>query len=288
MTIRRRALGRGLDALLGDIATPAAGVPGGDMVRQLPVDQIQRGRFQPRLDMRAEALQELADSIRTQGLVQPIIVRPLPAEPGRYEIIAGERRWRAAQMAGLHEIPVVVRDVPDRTALCLALIENIQREDLNPIEEARALQRLLDEFDMTHEAVAEAVGRSRSAVTNLLRLLELQPEVRRMVEQGELEMGHARALLALPPAKQQVAAQRVARGGLSVRATERLVRALLKPSRAAAKRRSPDPNVARLQDGLAEKLGAKVEIRHGTGGKGSIVIRYHSLEELDGILEHIK
>jgi ParB family chromosome partitioning protein len=258
------------------------------MVRQLPVDQIQRGRFQPRLDMRAEALQELADSIRTQGLVQPIIVRPLPAEPGRYEIIAGERRWRAAQMAGLHEIPVVVRDVPDRTALCLALIENIQREDLNPIEEARALQRLLDEFDMTHEAVAEAVGRSRSAVTNLLRLLELQPEVRRMVEQGELEMGHARALLALPPAKQQVAAQRVARGGLSVRATERLVRALLKPSRAAAKRRSPDPNVARLQDGLAEKLGAKVEIRHGTGGKGSIVIRYHSLEELDGILEHIK
>lgn len=287
MTIRRRALGRGLDALLGDIATPAAGVPGGDIVRQLPVDQIQRGRFQPRLEMRAEALQELADSIRTQGLVQPIIVRPL-SEPGRYEIIAGERRWRAAQMAGLHEIPVVVRDVPDRTALCLALIENIQREDLNPIEEARALKRLLDEFDMTHEAVAEAVGRSRPAVTNLLRLLELQPEVRRMVEQGELEMGHARALLVLPPAKQQVAAQRIARDGLSVRATERLVRALLKPSRASAKKRSLDPNVARLQDALAEKLGAKVEIRHGPGGKGSIVIRYHSLEELDGILEHIK
>lgn len=286
---KKRGLGRGLDALLGGAPSasteaPAAGDEGD--LRNLPVDLLQRGRYQPRLDMRPETLQELADSIRAQGVVQPIVVRPI-AEPGRYEIIAGERRWRAAQLAGLHEIPAVVRDVPDQAAMAMALIENIQREELNPMEEAGALQRLVDEFGLTHQQVADAVGRSRAAVSNLLRLLSLHPEVRELVEHGELEMGHARALLALPGAPQLQAARQVVSKGLSVRETEALVRRLSQPPAPAASKRV-DPDVRRLQDDLGERLGARVQLQPGNKGSGRLVIHYNSLDELDGILEHIK
>jgi ParB family transcriptional regulator, chromosome partitioning protein len=290
-TTKKRGLGKGIDALLG--GRSAAELLGNDIskdsLRSVPVDMIQRGRFQPRLDMQADRLQELADSIKSQGVVQPIVVRPLDEGEGKYEIIAGERRWRATQMAGLHEIPVVVRDVPDRVAMCLGLIENIQRENLNPIEEALALQRLLKEFEMTHEGVAEAVGRSRAAVSNLLRLLELRPEVREMVEHGDLDMGHARALLGLKAEQQLEAARRVVSHGLSVRGTEQLVRALQagKKRKRPAKRRT-DPNITRLEQDLSEKLGARVELRHKGKKGGDIVIHYASLDELDGILEHIK
>jgi ParB family chromosome partitioning protein len=250
------------------------------------VEQLRRGRYQPRTDMDPDALEELAASIRAQGVVQPIVVRPLD-EPERYEIIAGERRWRAAQIAGLERVPVVVRDVPDQAAIAISLIENVQRENLNPVEEAQALKRLLDEFGLTHQQVADAVGRSRVTVTNLLRLLELQEEVRRLLEQRAIEMGHARALLALPAEQQGRAAREVAAKGLSVRDTERLVRRLLEPPRPAPAP-TADPDVRRLQDNLAERLGAAVRIQHGRGGKGKLVIPYNSLDELDGIIAHIK
>ena len=297
MTPKRRTLGRGLDALLstaqtGTDSAPGATRPTEEQLRNLPVDLLERGRYQPRQDMRPESLEELAESIRAQGVVQPIVVRPFSTAPGvtRYEIIAGERRWRAAQLAGLMEIPAVVRDVPDEAAIAMALIENIQRENLNPLEEARALERLIEEFAMTHQQAASAVGRSRAAVSNLLRLLDLGPEVRNLVERRELEMGHARALLALAaPAAQADAARQVVARGLSVRATEALVKRLREPTRPASDRRSRrDPDIQRLESQLGEKLGARVQLDHQASGKGRLSIRYNSLEELEGILEHIR
>jgi ParB family transcriptional regulator, chromosome partitioning protein len=279
----------------GPAANAGAVVPPGEELARLPLDLLQKGKYQPRTDMRPESLQELADSIKAQGVVQPIVVRPVgtPAVGGsqRYEIIAGERRWRAAQMAGLGEIPAVIRRIPDEAAIAVALIENIQRENLNPLEEARALERLISEFELTHQEAAEAVGRSRVTVTNLLRLLELAPEVCERVERREIEMGHARALLALPSRKQQVeVATAVAARGLSVRDTEALVRRLQAGATAATdgKDAARDPNVQRLEQELADKLGAKVAIQHSTGGKGKLVVSYNSLDELDGILAHIQ
>jgi ParB family chromosome partitioning protein len=270
-------------------------VPLDQELAKIPVDLLQRGRFQPRLDMRPESLQELADSIRAQGVVQPIVVRPLTAqrtgEPLRYEIIAGERRWRAAQMAGLHEMPAVIRHVADEAAVAMSLIENIQRENLNPLEEARALDRLIREFDMTHQTAADAVGRSRAAVSNLLRLLELADEVKALVETRQIEMGHARALLGLGAARQQVeVAMLVAKKGLSVRETEALVRRLSTHKEAVSEREAPrlDPNIKRLEQDLTDKLGARVQLQHGQKGGGKLVIAYHSLDELDGILAHIQ
>lgn len=283
MSSKRRGLGRGLDALLGGDGDGP--VDRGEL-RRLPLDLLDRGRYQPRTDFDPAALQELADSIRAQGVVQPIVVRPQPA--GRYEIVAGERRWRAAQLAGLGDIPALVRDVPDEAAIAVALIENIQREDLSPLEEGTALRRLTEEFDMTHQAVAEAVGRSRASVSNLLRLLELAPEVKALVAERRLEMGHARALLALDHARQTEAARRVVDKALSVREAEALVRRLLASAGNAGPGPSVDPNISRLQDDLASRLGASVEIRHGNSGKGRLVIQYNSLDELDGILDHIR
>lgn len=288
MTAKKRGLGKGLDALLG--ATTAAdldSIGGDEEMRILPVDLLQRSPYQPRSDFNKEALAELADSIRAQGVIQPIIVRPA-AKRDRFEIIAGERRWRAAQLAGLQEVPAVVRRMDDQTALCLSLIENIQREDLNPMEQARALSRLQEEFGLTHEAVAGAVGRSRSTVTNLLRLLELEPQVRKFVESRQLDMGHARAILALPRSQQLEAAKRVIQGGLSARAAEALVRRML--SGKTGRRAPPkvDPDIRRLENQLSEKLGAAVTIRHRKGGKGMLEIRYSSLAQLDGILARIR
>jgi len=294
---KKRALGRGLDALLGmgaDKASPAVAPPvehvaAGDQLRMIPVDLIQRGRFQPRLDIKPEALEELANSIRAQGVVQPVVVRALQGT-ARFELIAGERRWRATQLAGLQEIPALVKDIPDKTVMSIALIENIQREQLNPLEEALALQRLITEFEMTHQEVSEAVGRSRAAVSNLLRLIELAPGAKRLLEDGSIEMGHARALLSLPAEAQAALAQRVAAEGLSVRATEKLVRAFAVTGspRTPAPAARPDPNIQHLEGQLSEKLGAKVSLQHGRKGEGKLVIRYGSLDELDGILAHIR
>jgi len=300
--MKKPSLGRGLADLLGTAsarhapAAPAAPAPVGERLAKLPLDLLQRGRYQPRLDMRAETLTELADSIKAQGVVQPIVVRPLespaPGESQRYEIIAGERRWRAAQMAGLTEIAAVIRAIPDEDAIAVALIENIQRENLNPLEEARALTRLITEFGVTHQQAADAVGRSRAGVSNLLRLLELSPEVCELVEKREIEMGHARALLGLTQRRQQTeVALLVCRKGLSVRDTEALVRRLQTPAQtrtAGADGGSRDPNVERLEQDLAEKLGAKVAIQQGAKGKGKLVVSYNSLDELDGILAHIQ
>jgi ParB family chromosome partitioning protein len=313
---KKATLGRGLAELLGtprpspDTLVPAAGATGteasrgsgGDELRRLPLDLLQRGRYQPRLDMRPESLAELAESIRAQGVVQPIVVRPIgePDAQGvrRFEIVAGERRWRAAQQAGLAEIPAIVRQIPDEAAIAMALIENIQREDLNPLEEGRALQRLIAEFGLTHQQAAQAVGRSRAAVSNLLRLLELPEEVCQQLERRELEMGHARALLGLPHRRQQIeVALLVASKGLSVRDTEGLVRRMIEPSRgsnagsdsgAGAGTPGLDPNIRRLQEDLAERLGARVSIEHARAGNGRVVIRYNSLDELDGILSHFQ
>ena len=291
---KKRGLGRGLDALLSSVApssSAAAVDPRGTdgELRELPVDLIQRGRYQPRMEIHPESLEELANSIRSQGIVQPIVVRPLEDSSGRYEIIAGERRWRASQIAGLHSIPAVVRNVPDDAAMAMALIENIQREELNPIEEATALARLVEEFNMTHNQVADAVGRSRVAVTNLLRLLSLTDDVKRMVTNGDLEMGHARALLALSGNAQLQAARTVVAKGLSVRETERFVRKL-QTQKDDDKKKSPDadPDIRRLQMQVGDRLGAKVRIVHASNGKGRMEISYNSLEELDGILAHIK
>jgi len=288
MAVKKRGLGRGLDALLGGsmAASDASDSKGVDL-REVPVDLLQPGKYQPRTDMHPESLEELANSIKVQGIVQPIVIRPIGGE--RYEIIAGERRWRAAQIAGLHEIPAVVRDVPDEAAIAMALIENIQRENLNPIEEAIALQRLIDEFDMTHQQAAGAVGRSRAAVSNLLRLLTLNDDVRKMLEHGDLEMGHARALLALQGQAQSEAAREVASKAYSVRETEQLVRRLSEPSARSKKTsKSLDPDIKRLQDELAGKLAAKVLFQHAAKGNGKLVIHYNSLDELDGILQRIQ
>jgi ParB family transcriptional regulator, chromosome partitioning protein len=298
---RKPTLGRGLADLLGTRPPPPP-VPGvappTDELTRLPLDLLQRGRYQPRTDMRAEALAELAESIKAQGIVQPIVVRPLDLTPGsgetqRYEIIAGERRWRAAQMAGLTDIPAVVRHVPDEAAIAMALIENIQRENLNAMEEARALARLVSEFNLTHQQAADAVGRSRAGVTNLLRLLELPPEVCELLEKRSLEMGHARALLALPQRRQQAEVGiLVANKGLSVRDTEALVRKLQNPPGSAAATNGAaeprDANVERLERDLADKLGARVVIQQAAGGKGKLVVSYNTLDELDGILAHIQ
>ena len=298
MAAKKTGLGRGLDALLGDAqvtspppAATNAVEPPAEGVSLIAVDLLRRGVYQPRRHMDQAALEDLARSIKAQGLVQPIVVRPIAsggASGEKYEIVAGERRWRAAQIAGLQDIPAVIRDIPDSAAIAVALIENIQREDLNPLEEATAIRRLIDEFELTHQEAADAIGRSRTAVTNLLRLLELCPEAKALVEAGELEMGHGRALLGLVNTRQQAeVAGLVARKGLSVRETEQLVRRMLAGKPAAAKTRSPDPDVRRLQDDLSEKLGAKVQIRTSPKGRGQLIISYNSLDELDGILGHI-
>lgn len=284
---KKRGLGKGLDALLGsheDLSKPSKS----DTLQTLAIDLIQRGQYQPRQDFDSEALNELADSIRAQGMIQPIVVRLL-SDKKTYEIIAGERRWRASQIAGLHEIPVIIKDVSDQTAMCLALIENIQRQDLNPLEEARALERLINEFDMTHDATADAVGRSRSAVTNLLRLLELDTGVKKMLEARQLDMGHARALLTLSKNKQLEAANKVVKQGLSVRATEALVQQLSNnKKKTKPNQKAKDPNISSLENNLSEKLGANVAINHQANGRGKLEIRYNSLDELDGLLKHIK
>ncbi len=288
MAAKKRGLGRGLDALLAGVGSGDGGPSGAEgELRALDIDLIQRGKYQPRQDMHPESLEDLAASIKAQGVVQPIVVRPVGG--GRFEIIAGERRWRAAQLAGLSDLPAVVRDVPDQAAIAMALIENIQRENLNPLEEAGALQRLIDEFEMTHQQAADAVGRSRAAVSNLLRLLELNEDVKALVVAGELEMGHARALLGLTGAPQSAAARKVAARGLSVRETEALVRRLLKQAEGApAPARRVDPDVLRLEQELAERLGARVSIQHAAGGKGRLLIQYNSVEELEGILSHLR
>ena len=291
---RKRGLGRGLDALLGSAQSGASTeetgtTEGVSNPRSLPVDLIQRGRFQPRRDFNPESLQELADSIAAQGVIQPIVVRPI--ENGRYEIIAGERRWRATQQAGLDEVPVVIRDVTEQTAMAMGLIENIQRDDLNPLEEADALHRLLNEFDLTHQQVAQAVGKSRTTVTNMLRLLELTDDVKRMMENHQLEMGHARALLGLKGKAQSGAGRKVANQGLSVRETEKLVRRLQGgevTDEPVKKTKQENPDVKRLEDDLTQKLGARVNIQQGNKGKGKLVIAYNTLDELDGILGHIQ
>lgn len=288
---KRRGLGRGLDALLGPAADHQEAADKRGELRHLPLDTLQRGKHQPRHDFNSESLKELADSIRAQGVVQPILVRPLSGGgKSGYEIVVGERRWRAAQMAGLESIPAVIRDVADDTAVAVALIENIQREDLNSIDQARGLKRLIEEFGMTHTQAAEAVGRSRASVTNILRLLELPEAVRAMLEKRELEMGHARALLGLvTPATITEAARKVASRGLSVRETERLVKKL-----SATGERKPvpivvrDPDIERLENELTDKLAARVSLQHTTSGSGRLVIAYGSLDELEGILSHIK
>lgn len=262
------------------------------LFKHLPIEQIKKGQYQPRTHIDPDALQDLADSIKTQGLMQPIVVRPISNVVGiRYELIAGERRWRAAQLAGLHDIPAIVRDIPDQAAAAMALIENIQREDLNPLEEANALHRLIQEFGLTHQQTAEAIGRSRSAVSNLLRLLDLDERVKRLVQQRKLEMGHARALLALPNETQLTIAKRIVAESLSVRETEKLIKQLLNPdntSEKTKKQASTSPEIRQLENSLQDRLGAKVKIQHHPKGKGKLFIEYNSLDELDGILAHIQ
>jgi len=297
MTTKKRGLGggRGLDALLSgvkQVKETVAAVEEGKMpvdgeLKKLPVEFMQRGRYQPRRDMDPAALQELADSIKLQGVMQPIVVRPVGEH--KYEIVAGERRWRATQLAGLDTIPVIIRDIPDETAIAMALIENIQRENLNPMEEAIAMQRFADEFQFTHQQIADAVGKSRATVTNLLRLMSLNSEAKTLLEHGDLEMGHAKALLGLPDNLQGKAARAVVAKDLSVRQTEAMVRALLaQKAESAETDKALDPNVRKLQDELAEKIGAPVQIEYNAKGKGRLVINYNSLDELDGILAHIK
>ncbi len=297
----KKKLGKGLDALLspGSPQTMASLLGGkprepqqdeanqaneGDL-KNIPIDLIQRGKYQPRTDMHQEALEELAASIRSQGVMQPIVVRPVSSD--KYEIIAGERRWRATQMAGLDTIPALIKPVGDEAAIAMSLIENIQRENLNPIEEAMALKRLQDEFELTQQQVADAVGKSRVTVTNLIRLIGLHIDVRRMLEHGDLEMGHARALLSLDDLQQPEVARTVVGRGLSVRQTEALVRRLQSGPSASKQNKVIDPDIKNLEENLAEKLGAKVMIQHTAKGKGKLVVKYNSLDELDGILSHI-
>ncbi|AOE88289.1 ParB/RepB/Spo0J family partition protein [Pseudomonas sp. TCU-HL1] len=290
MAAKKRGLGRGLDALLGGSTVAALEVEAVKAdtreLQYLPLDLIQRGKYQPRRDMDPTALEELAQSIRAQGVMQPIVVRPVGG--GRYEIIAGERRWRASQQAGLEKIPAMVREVPDEAAIAMALIENIQREDLNPIEEAIALQRLQQEFQLTQQQVAEAVGKSRVTITNLLRLIGLPEEIKTLLSHGDLEMGHARALLGLPLERQVEGARHVVARGLTVRQTEALVRHWMSSKEKPVEAVKADPDISRLEQRLAERLGAPVQIKHGQKGKGQLVIRYNSLDELQGVLAHIR
>ncbi len=307
----KKKLGRGLDALLGaslsrtkppvfqddgqqsNVApgassgqdTAARPEKGGDL-KHIPIDLIQRGKYQPRTDMHEEALEELAASIRAQGVMQPIVVRPI--SPSRYEIIAGERRWRASQLAGLDTIPAIIKPVSDESAIAMSLIENIQRENLNPMEEAIALKRLQDEFKLTQQEVADAVGKSRVTVANLLRLIGLSPDVRVMLEHGDLEMGHARALLSLPDQQQSEAARTVVGKGLSVRQTEAMARRLMAGPTKSDTAEVSDPDIRSLEESLSDKLGAKVQIQHTAKGAGKLTLKYNSLDELDGILSHIK
>ncbi|MBM38561.1 MAG: chromosome partitioning protein ParB [Woeseia sp.] len=294
----KKRLGRGLDALL---SKPMASVfkdnenatSSIDTLKNLPLEYMQRGQYQPRVDMRQDSLEELAASIKSQGVVQPIIVRPVAMEDGlqRYEIIAGERRWRAAQMAGLSEIPVVIRDVPDDAAIAMALIENIQRENLNPLEEARSLDRLINEFNLTHAEAAAAVGRSRTSVSNLLRLQELSDKVKDLLENRKIDMGHARALLSILDAKQQYeAAMQIINKKLSVRETESFVKRITAGGNITSGKKSlaQNPDLRRLEIDISEKLGAKVSFEHFVNGKGKLIINYNNLDELDGILKHIR
>jgi len=316
MAVKKRGLGRGLDALLGrskaeaalsegapvqeadsaispqpvvttaeTTAQPQNNQPSEGSLRHLPIEFIQPGKYQPRIDMRTESLEDLAQSIRVQGVMQPIVVRSLTST--KYEIIAGERRWRACQLAGLDRIPVIIKEVDDSSAIAMALIENIQRENLNPVEEAMALKRLQDEFELTQQEVADAVGRSRAAVANLLRLMSLQHEVRTFLEHGDLEMGHARALLSLAPEQQVNAARTVIGKSLSVRQTEALVRKMQEDKKPETNSSQPDADILSLQDQLSEKLGTEVLVEHNAKGKGRIIFKYSSLDQLDGILAHI-
>lgn len=290
MATKKRGLGRGLDALLGGASVSAMQEEAAKVdtreLQHLPLDLIQRGKYQPRRDMDPQALEELAQSIRNHGVMQPIVVRPV--EGGRYEIIAGERRWRASQQAGLERVPALVREVPDEAAIAMALIENIQREDLNPIEEAVALQRLQQEFQLTQQQVADAVGKSRVSVSNLLRLIALPEEIKTLLSHGDLEMGHARALLGLPADQQIEGARHVVARGLTVRQTEALVRQWLSSKEKPKAEVKVDPDISRLEQRLAERLGSPVQIKHGQKGKGQLVIRYSSLDELQGVLAHIR
>ncbi len=284
-----RGLGlRGLDMLTGGVDSTPAAASTGDSLTTLPIEQLQPGRYQPRTAMDPDKLRELSESIRAQGLIQPIVVRAIARD--RYEIIAGERRWRAAQLAELRDVPVVLRDVDDRAVIAMALIENIQREDLSPLEESMALKRLVEEFGLTHQQAADAVGRSRAAVSNLLRLLELPDAVRRMLDARTLEMGHARALLTLPEHQAVALAQQAVDEGLSVREVERRAQALSQ-GRAVVAKPAParaDADIAALERELAERLGARVAIQHGRGGRGKLVVSYFSLDELEGVLQKLR
>lgn len=285
MATKKRGLGRGLDALLADVAQSDEAV--NDTLQYFSLAQIQPGKYQPRVDMSQESLDELADSIRAQGLVQPIVVRPI--EDGRYEIIAGERRWRACQLAGLEMIPALVRDVPDRNAIAMALIENIQRENLNPMEEANALHRLREEFSMTHQEAAEAVGRSRAAVSNLLRLRNLNEDVKRLVENCDLEMGHARALLPLEGEIQSETAKNIVERGLSVRETEQLIRRMLRPPKDKPQYdNSLLEELEKVEQLISEKLDHRFAVKHTASGKGKLVIDYRDIDDLKKIVKKIK
>lgn len=285
MAANKRGLGRGLDTLLGNLDSQQQAAE--SELQHIALDLICRGKYQPRREMEPQALQELADSIRVQGVIQPIMVRPV--EGDHFEIIAGERRWRASLLAGLEVIPAIVRDTTDQTAIAVALIENIQRENLNAIEEAVALKRLQEEFDLTQQQTAEAVGKSRATVANLIRLLSLNSDVKELLLSGELDMGHARALLALSGAEQSRAARRVVSGQLSVRQTESLVKKILANDAGEnTAQNTVDPDISRLEQTLAEQLGSPVSIQHGTKGRGKLVIKYNSAAELEGILAHIK
>ncbi len=290
-TRKKRSLGRGFEALLGDTNIAAlvdekvAESSKDGELKQMPVENLQPGRYQPRRDMREEALEHLAESIRVQGVIQPIVVRAI--DSGGYEIVAGERRWRAAQKAGLPDVPVIIRKVDDRAAIAMALIENIQREELNPLEEAQSLQRLIDEFGFTHEEAASAIGRSRSSVSNLLRLLALSEETKALVISREIEMGHARALLTLPREQQYGIALRIIKDGLSVRAAEKLMRQQSKP-KTSTNKQNKDPNIVRLESELSESIGASVAIKHSNKGRGTLTIDYASLDQLEGILDRLR
>jgi len=290
MSTKKRGLGRGLEALLGGgMDSPATAVTeaeSGEDTRKLAVTRLRPGRFQPRREINPDRLGELADSIRAQGVVQPIVARPV-SDAGQYEIIAGERRWRAAQMAGLQEVPVVIRHIDDQAALAIALIENIQRENLNPLEEAEAFLRLIEEFDLTHQQVADAVGRSRASISNPLRLNDLHDDVKTLLLQGGLEMGHARALLGLDKKAQCEAAQKVISRKLTVRATEALVQQMKEGGGESMPERK-DPDIRSLEENLTTRIGAQVLIRHGNKGSGQLIIRYDSLDQLEGVLDRIR
>jgi ParB family chromosome partitioning protein len=294
MPTKRQSLGKGLDALLGlaeeinaDQTIAADNTPLKDSeLKQIPVEFLQRGEYQPRREFNSESLQELADSIAIQGLIQPIVVREIAQN--KYEIIAGERRWRAAQLAGLDTVPAMLREISDQATIAIALIENIQREDLNAIEESQALIRLQDEFNLTQQQVAEAVGKSRSSVTNLMRLASLQPLVQQQLERGDIDLGHAKCLLSLEGDTQILAARTVASDGLTVRQTEALVKKLQSPNPHKKNSSTPNQDIVNLQTQLAEKLGAAVKIQHGSRGSGKLTISYNSVDELDGILSHLK